>query len=101
MNESPVTSPKPEAGQPLAPTAGSADWARIESARAEIGDEFQLGGKMVAVNGQALNHWEWLPIQDEQQRNGVRYYQLPCRTLRNPPNAPLQASGADDARKTK
>ncbi len=71
----------------------AADWHRIESVHAEIGDEFQLGGQMAEVSGLAINHLEWLPIKDEQQKNGVRYFLLPCRTRRNPTNAALTRAG--------
>lgn len=60
-------------------TGTSVDWVSIESSQAKIGDEYQLGGKMITVSGQTVDQWKWRPITNETWRNAVCYYQLPCR----------------------
>lgn len=55
----------------------------IESQKAEIGDEYHFAGKMKAVSGQQLDNDKWRPINNEEDKNGIRYYLLPCRRKTN------------------
>jgi len=105
MNESPETMTKPEAGQTLAPTAGSAHWPQDGDIYERRTEYWRLRREVVGMNGSGCpwlkEHWIWpngetcrtdvLTLTYEQTLKMLEEYQWV-----NAPNEKVSASGDEN-----